>query len=159
MKNIIYLLIPALMLALVSFSGCERSVSKSIEIKNFQKSECLSTAQSISTLAADNFTANTITFVTQNSLLHVDLIEIMMSCCMEKINYEISIEKENIIINLIPINGENCNCLCSYNLNFDIDNLTFGSYIVQIQFDGLPMFNSVNLIYDSTTNQTNPLNF
>jgi hypothetical protein len=158
MTNLRLFIIPALVLALVSFSGCERPASENIEIKNFQKSECLNTAQAISELAADNYTANTITFVTQNSLLHVDLNEIIMSCCMEKINYEISIEKENIIINL-TVDGEACNCLCSYNLNFDIDNLTFGSYIVQIQFDGLPMFNSVNLIYDSTTNQINSLNF
>jgi len=50
-----------------------------------------------------------------------------------------------------------CNCVCPLNLDFDISNLEFGTYIVQIQIIGRQKYDNINLIYDSNTNQTYPL--
>ncbi|MCL2597749.1 MAG: hypothetical protein FWD66_08890 [Paludibacter sp.] len=147
---------------MVFLSGCNEKMGTStsgiIEIKNFQKSECLNKTPNAPVSNDDNSFDAEITFMSQNSLLHIDLNNIRLSCCMEKIDYEVSTKEENIIINLIitPPNMS-CNCDCPYNLNFDIANLAFGSYVVKIQVDGQQLYDDISLIYDSNTNQTNPL--
>jgi len=163
MKKFTKKIVPAVLivtgfLVIASFGGCKVKETQTPEIKNFQKSECLNETQDVPVLQENVPFNEEITFVSQNSLLHVELSK-MMACCLEKIDYEISIvEKTIIIINLkqTPLIPE-CNCVCPFILNFDIANLAFGSYVVKIQFDGEQQGNDINLIYDSNTNQTNQL--
>jgi len=165
MKKVTFItmMLPALLLAMASLSGCNKTntpdnIEKNIEIKNFQHSDCLNGTQNVPALNDDYSFNQEITFTSQNSLLHVELSNILMNCCLDSIDYEISIDEGNIIINLKPILIDGgCNCVCHFNLDFDIANLVFGSYVVKIQFDGQQLYDDINLIYDSNTNQTDPL--
>ncbi|MCL2596180.1 MAG: hypothetical protein FWD66_00655 [Paludibacter sp.] len=156
-KTVSVVLTTALFFPIMVFlSGCKEThtpdnIEGDIEIINFQQSECIP--------GIDNLFKDEITFVSQDSLLHVELGKIMMNCCLEGIDYEISKDNENIIINITQMMMYNagCNCVCPYDLNFDIANLAFGTYIVQIQIIGFQKYNNVTLNYDSNTNQTNPL--
>jgi len=79
-------MVPALLLAMASFSGCDKANTPQqqgdIEIKNFQQSDCLN--------GIENLFDEKITFMAQGDSLHVELSKIMMDCCLESIDYEIS---------------------------------------------------------------------
>lgn len=64
-----------------------------------------------------------------NNTLRIRHENAVYNCCMERVEMDVYLDKDTLIIKEIPF-GDNCNCICPYEIKYDINNLNYGKYYV-----------------------------
>ncbi len=132
MKKII--LFSALALFLSAMGGCEKDEKKTVkrdgklEIRNFSRTDCKQDADYIGNLAQES-KKEYLELKSDGKYLKVKHINAQFNCCPEEIVVTSKISNNTIYIDENE-KSHACDCICDYDLDYEIGELDYSNYYV-----------------------------
>lgn len=68
--------------------------------------------------------------------VYVTHANVLFNCCSEKVNVDVSLQGNNIIVTETETDSS-CNCICPFDVSFELGKLVPGQYSVKIMTNGL----------------------
>lgn len=85
--------------------------------------------------AEDKSETDTLTYRFKDGVLHITH-ELLLNCASSAVIVDASVSGNVITVNYTVDDNVSANCLCSKTLDYDLQNLTAGSYTLVINIDG-----------------------
>ncbi len=130
-----------ILLLAVEFAGCgdEENTNGQITTRNVFDSGCKSYNNAKETNSLTKET-ETITFTAgKGGWLHVEHKNTLFNCCSDKISVEVS-QDDNIITVNEDENDQSCNCICPFDVEYEIGSLENTTYTLVIRRGGIEFF-------------------
>ncbi len=130
-KIILFNLITLLLFATI---GCEKEENKTVkregklEIKNFSRTDCKQNADYIGSVAQES-KKEYLELKSVGKYLKVKHINAQFNCCPEEIFITSKISNDTIYIDEDE-KSHACNCICDYDLDYEIGKVDYGNYYV-----------------------------
>ncbi len=140
MKRKYFFKIFILLLLTIGVSGCgdNENANEQITTRKVSDSGCKSynNAKETNSITEE---AETLTFTAKSGWLYVEHKNTLFNCCSDKISVEV-IQHDNIITVHVDENDHSCNCICPFDVEFEIGTLEKSTYTLIIKKDGMEFF-------------------
>ena len=159
MKKKSILLIPMLLLSAMMNVGCssDEEPNGSLRTRSIENSGCKqgnnAKVQSRASDRPDLFT-ETITLTAQKGgWLRVEHKDALFPCCIDNIAVQVSMEDNLITAQENMIGSDACNCICPYDINFEVGKLTEGNYTLIVETESFVRLKK-EIHYSNNYNET-----
>lgn len=121
------------LLALLGFVACSDDGDGKIRVAT--TTGCKTDLNTTRAIDAEHYLQeDSIVYEVKDGVLEVRMLNCVVNCAFERMDYEISQKGEQIILSLTPHEGESVNCVCPMDFTFVVDNLEAGkNYHCQMQ--------------------------
>ncbi len=136
-----YMTLAILLLMTVGIAGCgdEENTNGQITTRNVSDSGCKSYINAKETNSVTK-EAETLTFTARKGgWLHVEHKNTLFNCCSDKISVEVS-QDDNLITVNEDENDHSCNCICPFDVEYEIGSLENTTYTFVIRRGGIDFF-------------------